>query len=245
MKNSLLLISGIIFMSSLSGCDNENALDCFKTTGAIVQQEISLDDFHLIEVIDEVDVYLINSEVQKVVIKAGKNLIPKINLQVKDQLLTITNDNKCNWTRSPENPGVYIFSNHIRGISIYDYSNFYSEDTLALNSLDIYSDGTGNFNMKLNVDSLSVESIYISNFEFIGEAQYLYVYLSDDSQFYGSNLKSQHCEIIHKGSNRVEVYPIKTLEGSLQSTGSLYFFYDPEVKDISVTGSGELVDLSE
>jgi hypothetical protein len=228
----------------LSGCNNENALDCFKTTGEIIQQEVNLTHFNSIEVLDEVDVYLIHSEDQKVVIKAGINLMPKIILEVKDGLLTISNNNKCNWTRSPENPGVYIYSNDISSIAIFDFSNFFSEDTVMLNDLKIYSDGTGNFDMILDVDSLYIESIYISNFKFSGIANYLSLNFTDDSQFYGGNLKSQYCEIYHKGSNRVEIYPVQSLTGALKSTGSLYYYNNPGILDITVSGSGELVDLS-
>lgn len=234
----------IISILSVFGCDSENALDCFKTTGEIIQQEISLEFFNSIEVLDEVDIYLFDSDKQKVIIKAGENLIPKIHLEVSDQLLSITNDNKCNWRRSPENPGVYIYSNDLSNISIFDFSNFYTQDSLILDKLHIFSDGTGNFDMTLIVDSLSVKSTYISNFKLSGEAYYLYIELSDDSRFLAQDLKSSYCEILHNGSNRIEIYPIISLTGTLQSTGSLYFFNDPDILDITVLGSGKLIDQS-
>jgi hypothetical protein len=234
----------IILTTSCFGCDSENALDCIKITGEIIQQQVQLDYFNAIEALDEIDVYLINSLEQKVVIKTGKNLAPKINLEVKNQLLTITNDNKCNWTRSPQNPGVYIYSNEIISIAIFDYVNIYAEDTLAQRNLSIYSDGTGNFDMKVDLDSLLIESIYISNFHFSGESDYLYLNFINDSQFYGKNLKSVHCNVLHNGSNRIETFPIQSLEGQVQSTGSLYYFNDPEYLNVAVTGSGKLVDLS-
>jgi hypothetical protein len=229
----------------LSGCNSENAWDCFKTSGEIIEQEILLDAFHTIEVLDEVDVYLSNSEDQHVIIKAGKNLIPKINLKVKDEILTITNDNSCNWKRSPENPGIYIHSNDVTSIHIYDYINIYAEDTLSQNSLFIFSDGTGNFNMKLDVDSLRIESIYISNFEVSGNTDYLHLNFINDGQYYGKNLKSAFCKINHNGSNRIEVYPIESLKGTLRSTGSLYYYYDPVELDVTVSGIGKLIDMSD
>jgi hypothetical protein len=231
----------VISILSVFGCDSENAMDCFKTTGEIVQQEVSLESFNSIEVLDEVDIYLFNSDKQKVIIKAGENLISKIHLDVNDQLLSITNDNRCNWRRSPENPGIYIYSDDLSKISIFDFSNFYSLDSLILDNLHIFSDGTGNFDMTLVVDSLSIKSTYISNFKLRGEAYYLQIDFSDDSQFLGQDLKSSYCEIIHNGSNRIEIYPIITLAGTLYSTGNLYYFNNPDILDIAVFGSGELI----
>jgi hypothetical protein len=244
MRRTSLYIT-VITVLSYFGCDNENALDCFKKTGEIIQEEISLEFFNSIEVLDEIDVYLYNSNEQKVIIKAGKNLIPKIKLEVNEQILSVRNDNRCNWRRSPGNPGIYIYLNDLKNISIFDFSNFYTEDTLVLDKLHIYSDGTGNFDMKLDADSIFIESIYISNYEMAGKTNFLHINFSDDSQFFGRQLKSSYCEILHYGSNRIELYPLLSLIGSLQSTGSLYYFNDPDILDVKVLGSGELIDQSD
>jgi hypothetical protein len=242
--NIYIWIWTVVFVLLFFGCDSNNAPDCFKTTGDIVQQEIQLDDFTSIETLDEIDIYLSGSEEQKVIVKAGENLIPKIHLTVKNKVLTITNDNKCNWRRSPGNPGVYVYSNDLSSISIFDFSNIYTMDTLVLDNLHIYSDGTGNFDMIMNTDSLFIESIYISNFNMTGQTDFLHILFNDDSQFIGKDLKSSYCEISHFGSNRIETYPIVSLTGTVESTGSLYYYNEPDILDVMVYGTGTLIDLS-
>ena len=245
MKKLILYILTIIFAFSFSGCDSENAIGCFKKPGEIIEQEIHLDSFSLIEVHDEMDIFLVNSTEQRVIIKAGKNLIPQIHLNVDSDILTITNDNSCNWVRSPENPGIYIFSDDIAGIEIYDFANFYSEETLVLDKLSIFSDGTGNFDMNIDVDSLIVRTVYISNFEFSGNANFLDLEITGDSRFLARNLSVLDIIIDHNGSNRVELYPVKSLKGAIQSTGSVYYFYEPEILDVTVKSTGQLIYLSE
>ena len=235
----------IISALSFSGCDSENAFGCFKKPGENIEQEIHLDSFSVIEVHDEIDIFLVNSTEQRVIIKAGKNLIPQIHLNVEADKLTISNDNSCNWVRSPENPGIYIFSDDVAGIEIYDFANIYSEETLALDKLSIFSDGTGNFDMNIDVDSLIVRTVYISNFEFSGNADFLDLVITGDSRFLARNLSVSDVIIDHNGSNRVELYPVKSLKGVIQSTGSVYYFYMPEILDVTVKSTGQLIYLSE
>jgi hypothetical protein len=78
----LVVCLGLSFVS----CDNENSADCFKKTGDNVVREFSLESFHSIVVIDEMDVYLENGSNQRVEVIAGKNLIPEIHLEVKDSV---------------------------------------------------------------------------------------------------------------------------------------------------------------
>ncbi len=241
----IVFISIVCCALTFSSCDSENAFGCFKKPGELIEQEIQLDSFIIIKAFDEVDIYLINSTEQRIVIKAGKNLIPQIHLTVEDRTLTITNDNSCNWVRSPENPGVYIFSNNISGIEIFDFANIYSKETLILENLSIFSDGTGNFDMNIDLDSLFVESKYISNFTFSGNADFLDLIITADSRFLARNLSAIDIIIDHNGSNRVELYPVNKLEGIIQSTGNVYYFHEPETLDVTVRSTGQLIYLSD
>lgn len=230
---------------SFFSCNNENAVDCFKKTGEITSKELSVEPFHSIIVTDEADVYLENGKEQRIVVKTGKNLISNIHFNVKDSILTISNDNRCNWVRMPGNPGIYIQNEQLRKIEIFDYANFYAQDTLRLNKLEIFSDGTGNFDLSLKVDTLQIESIYISNFKLAGKVQFLEIRFTDDSQLDGKELISEFNIIHHGGSNLIELFPIKVLTGELSSTGDLYYYHDPELLEVTIFNSGQLVNYSD
>jgi len=235
----------IVFLSYLFvSCENDDAAGCFKKTGDIVTMEFNLEPFHSIVVMDEADVYLGNGPDQRVEIKAGSNLIPGIQFEVKDSTLTITNDNRCNWVRTPGNPGIYVRNDRLRKIEIYDYVNFYTQDTLRLPKLQVYSDGTGNFDMILDVDSLQVESIYISNFKLAGRAKFLEVLFKDDSQLDGKELISEFNVVHHGGSNLIELFPMEELTGEVSSTGDLCYYHVPDFLDVTITYSGKLINCS-
>lgn len=242
-KSGIITFSVIVLLSSFA-CDNENTPDCLKKTGDLIEKEILLDRFESIHVKDEVDIHLHNSNERRVVLKAGKNLIQEIDFEINDEVLTISNYNRCNWRRSSGNPDVYIYSDEVTKISIFDYSNVYTSDTLTLSRLDLYSDGTGDFEMIVDIDTLSVESRYVSNFQFSGRVNYLNIYFTYDGKFLGQYLQSSYCEVIHDGSNRIELFPVLSLTGKIQSTGDLYYYNVPLMLDITVTGTGKLVNVS-
>jgi hypothetical protein len=237
----LVVCLGLSFVS----CDNENSADCFKKTGDNVVREFSLESFHSIVVIDEMDVYLENGSNQRVEVIAGKNLIPEIHLEVKDSILTVTNNNRCNWTRTPGNPGIYIQNDQLRRIEIYDYVNFYAVDSLHLNKLQIFSDGTGNFDMMLEVDSLLIESIYISNFLLAGRTRFMEILVKDDSRLNAKELISDFNVVHHGGSNLIELFPVEELTGEISSTGNLCFYHVPEFLDVKISHTGRLINCSD
>jgi hypothetical protein len=226
-------------------CDNDRVVDCLKKTGEITSVDYPVDFFHTVKVLDEVDIYLLNGENQRIELVAGKNLLSNIRFEVKDSVLTISNNNRCNWVRTPGNPGIYIYNNHLRRIEIYDYSNFYTPDSLHLKTMELFSDGTGDFDLLVDVDTLLVESIYISNFTFSGKVNFLGILFTDDSRFNGKELISEYNIIDHNGSNLIELYPLKVLSGQLNSTGDLYFYHDPEILDVVINHSGKLINRTD
>jgi hypothetical protein len=239
-----LFILTWIILVNLS-CDSANAPDCFKTTGELTSQEVITGPFHSVVVMDEADVYLGNGDEQLVEIRSGRNLIPEIQLEVKDSVLTIRNKNTCNWRRIPGNPGIYINHDRLRRVEIYDFANVFAKDTLVLEQLEIYSDGTGNFDLIVKMDALLVESIYVSNFQFSGKVKFLEIRFGDDSRFDGSELISDINEIHHYGSNLIELFPVEELTGELGSTGSLCYYHEPEYLDVKINHTGKLMDCSE
>lgn len=245
MKNILTYAGVLILITWLISCDSEDALDCFQKTGEITEHGVILEPFYMVRVQNEVDVYLSNATEQQVVIRAGKNLIPEIKLTVEDGILSIENNNTCQWHRTPGNPGVYIASDLVRKVEIFDYSNIYSVDTLKRDRMDLYSDGTGNFEMTVLVNSMKIESAYISNFMISGEAGFLELNLFNDSRFLARDLAVIDISIMHRGSNLVEVNPQHSLTGTLERTGDIRYYHKPQVLDVLISGTGKILDFSD
>ncbi|MCS7027476.1 MAG: DUF2807 domain-containing protein [Bacteroidia bacterium] len=142
----------LVFLS----CNKENAPDIFKSTGPIQTQTRFLKGFHSIHVIDHINVEIKQSNEYKAEITAGKNLIPKIKLEVKDSVLYIDNKNTANWVRSYQKDDIKV-TLHIPTIKkIYQFGSgkIYNTDTLKGNWVDLEMQSSGDIDLILDCQRL-------------------------------------------------------------------------------------------
>lgn len=218
--------------------------DFLKSTGEIVHVEVDVDVFNTISAVDEVDIYIYQGVEQKVVIRAGKNLIDKIHLTVADEILTITNKNAFNWVRKKGNPEIHITAPELKRIEVFDFTNVYGIDTLYVSDFEIYSLGTGDITLLLNAGSVNIRSDFISVIDVKGETEYLRVASTKDSKFLLSELKANEVSVGHYGSNRIDVFPVHILRGTIRETGDLFYYNEPEILEVNVYGSGQLISVN-
>jgi hypothetical protein len=239
--NARIVLLSVMTIASLESCDNSSAPDCLQSSGQIITEEVTLPAFNTIILNDDIDIYIGNGSGQRVFVRLGENLIPEIRMEVNNNKLVITNDNTCNWLREPGNPGIYIYSDSISKIESYAYNNIISLDTLRFRRLDLFTDGNGDFKVKMEGDSLYVRSEFISNFYISGSLKFLRILFLDDSQFHGKDLVCDWIRAYQLGSNVMEIFPVEGLLASIESTGSIYYYNDPVNLDISITGTGKLI----
>ena len=231
----------ILFLLLIFGCSDPESFDCVKSKGKIIKKEIQVDVYEKIKIMDEADLVIRNGKERKIVVEAGENLFPKITFDQYRKTLDIYNSNYCNWMRESGNPKIYVNLADLKRLYLYDYSNLTVEDTLFFDDLYIYTDGTGDVNINIKANKLTVYSKYINNFKISGNVDQLKVTFVSDSHFDGSDLITRHAEIIHEGSNIIEVYPVNELKGAITSYGDIYYHHVPEILDVEITGEGKLM----
>ena len=65
---------------AITGCDSEDAPDCFKTAGTIIQEEITVANFDKILIYEGVELIIKEGAVQKVIVESGTNLIGNVTV---------------------------------------------------------------------------------------------------------------------------------------------------------------------
>ena len=237
-QNIFLVLSLLLF-----SCNNEDALDCVKTSGDAIENEISVPRFSAIHIYDNMNLVVKQGVEQKVVLKTGENLVSKINLEVTDQALTLRNENTCNWVRSFTNPEVHITTDSLTEIVLYGFGTIRSEGILSFPNIRLESfEGPGDFYMDLDCQIITTISNDLCNMYLNGKAQTLNVRIfANDGRFEGENLIAQNINVTHDGSNVMIVHPVKKLSGRLNSTGDIVYINSPKTLDIEVNGSGKLL----
>lgn len=242
-KNCLLQLFIVVILGFVTSCNKENAFDCVKSTGKEVEKIIETDGFHSIHVEDNIDVELNQYEDQRVLLRAGRNIIPKIKFEVKEQVLYLSNENKCNWVRKFENPKVFISLKDLKNIIQNGSGNITSSHTLKYETFNIDNyDGNGDITLELDVENLKVFSKTFSVITLTGRAtNFNLYYIHNFGKFHGEQLHADNVTVSHVGLNTVRVFPLKHLNCSLSENGNLEYYNEPEILESQITGTGQLI----
>jgi len=226
-------------------CDKAHSGDCFTSTGDIVAETRMLDDFIYLSIYDNFNVYLITDTLNKIEIKAGKNLIPNITTEIVDDTLKIRNTNTCNWVRSYKKPfDLYITSNTMRRLFVWGHSNV--ETVNAFKARYFYVEAASPISsMKLDVD---VSTFYFSavyttgDFFLTGITDSLRVFNYGTGYVFAKNLESRRCWVLNSSTGDCQISTSKRLYVEIYNSGNVYYSGNPGLIDtIDISSTGKLI----
>ncbi|WP_157486594.1 head GIN domain-containing protein [Maribacter forsetii] len=246
-----LIVLMVILVSLFVSCDSENASDCFQSTGEITRQEVSVAEFSSITVFENVTLIIKQGDTQKVEIETGENLRNEVAAVVDDEQLLLTDTNDCNYVRDYGTTVVYVTTPNLTSIRSSTGFPVQSDGVLAFESLSLLSESftdpeaettDGEFNLELDVSSLSITSNGISYFKLKGSADSFNISIAaGDSRVEAEELITQRVNFNHRGSNDILVNPQESLTGVLRGTGDLQSFNRPATVDVEELYNGRLI----
>lgn len=232
-------------MALLSACKKENRFDCLKSTGESTKELRLTSSFNGLDISDNMNVYITESEDVSVLVEAGENIIGNIKTEVRKGTLFLSNNNKCNWVRDYDKEvNIYISSNKINNIS---YRGFGEVKTLGnYSSRHFFVDmwmASGNMALHLNCDTVYLKShTGPANIDCDGSTKYLIVYMNGTGVIDAGKLRSDNVLAINRDVGDVYVQAIDLLNAEIYSRGDI--FYKGDVKEINLDdlGEGELIN---
>ena len=148
----------LFFVVLFSTCKKENLCDCIKRTGTIVTETRAITGFDSIVALDNMNVFIMQDPNFEVKVEAGKNIVPLITTEVVNGTLTISNNNRCNWTRSYDKPfNVYIKMPVVHCVTSNGTGNVKSLNTITTNELSIWIKNSGNIELIVNNSKVTTQ----------------------------------------------------------------------------------------
>jgi len=239
-------ITYLILVLFLAACKKENSLDCFKTNGDEITESRSLPAFTIIKLYSKIDLNITKGVAFNVDVVAGENIIKNISTTVIDGVLSIQNNNKCNFVRGYDNkitvnitlPQLFRVEN--RGVGTVRFNEDYSQDSIhvmAENSGDIYLNG--NFN-QIKSSSHGNGDIYLS-----GICNKLYAYTFGTNLLKAENLQINNyvfVETISIGDCFINAPNGGMLEYNIWRSGNIFYKGTPQtINNPKGDGSGKLI----
>ena len=235
----------------LLACDSENGSDCFKKEGSIVQRDIELAPFTEIVVFERVQLFIEEGPVQKVIIESGENLINDVEVKVEGNILSVVDNNTCNFIRDYDITKVYITSPNITKIRNSSSLEITSIGVLSYPVLTLYSENyenediyhtNGDFNLIINVGEIKITSNGFSTFRLSGNADKAFFGLyAGNTRILAENLVVKELSLYHRSSNKMIVNPIESIQGEIINIGNVIAKNRPPIVEVEELFMGKLI----
>lgn len=223
-------ISLIVLLWSASSCNKEKTWDCIKTTGEEVIEQRDLASFCKIDIKDGFTVDIVQDSIDFVLVRGGKNILPKIATEVKDEVLYLSNENACNSVRSFKRELVVeVHTKNLQSIYTEGVGEIKSIDTLVFSFLELEAfNAVGTVSLLLKVDSFST-IIHSGSLdvEVQGQANNAYLYNAGHGYFLCKDFEVNDVHVNHNSTGKVEVVSRKSFEVENEGTGEVYYWGSP------------------
>lgn len=239
--NSIILLT----IALLSSCNKEDAFDCIKTTGVITTYDISVPEFHELDIHNNTNVTIEHGTEQNITLVTGKNLKDKIEFTVNNGVLSIKDNNTCTWARDYGKVDVQITTDTLTQIRSSGGGIIRSKGELSFGDVILISEErTADFVLDVAMNSLRIINNNLSNYYISGHVDFLYVYIyAGDGRFEGKNLIAEYIDVYHEGTNDIIINPQQSLSGQLQQTGNVIYCQEPPLMTIEVLDDrGSLIE---
>lgn len=201
-------------------------------------------DFSIIELSDNVDLYLNQDSVCSVRIEAGENLMGGIITAYSAGKLSISNENSCNWVRNMENPvKVFVSLPLLKQLLYRGYGNIVTEDTLRMHELviDVF-DGSGSldFLIRNTTTRLNVHE-GVTDVNLHGRSGVCYIYNNGIGPVDALDLSTNITFITNHSVGNSYIQVNENLEAKIDYDGDIYYRGNPDNIYLIRNGSGELI----
>jgi hypothetical protein len=242
--NRKIWMGCLIAWSMQVACNKPNAPDCLQQAGEMAIEWRSMPAYDRIEISDNIQLILIDSDEEKIKVEGPSNLLPEIKTELRDQVLYIENDNTCNFVRS---------FRHVYTVSLYG-QNF--RDILNRGTGDIFSGNTlrtgyvfidnkrslGTIHLEVELDSIRLSNTTgYSDVLLSGSADVAYFFQQGLGTFDASNL---NCRAVYSNNNSINDLHVQFrdyLYAAINNNGNIYYHGPAGAIDSDHNGSGSLI----
>jgi hypothetical protein len=244
---ALRTIIAILIIFFFAGCRKEQLDDCITSTGPIRTEQRILTGFHSVDLSDRIDLVLDHLAESTVEIEGGRNLLDQIVTEVRDSVLYISNDNRCNWVRSFK-PRITV------KIPIASVHTLILRGTGNITATDTVRHGIFRIDQWLGIGTaqftVAVQQIYVGLHTGAGDVK-LSGYATDNANYYSgimgtidaSQLRARVVNINNSGIGDFRCWAEEELNVAIGDAGDVYYRGQPSIINSHITGSGSLYQM--
>lgn len=237
-----LLVLSLLF----SSCNQLG--DCFHGTGAITDEERSLDTIRRIYLTSNINLIIHpNQSYFRMRLSGGNNLLENVDTEVENGTLSIKNKNHCNWVRSFKSKiTVEVWVDKLNALYLENSTGeVTTEDTIRTDNFRVDCFGSmGNVNLLIDC---GVSTIALHNgpsdITVRGRCGVQYNYNAGFGKIDCRSLYSDDVYIKNKGTNDTWINSQSLLEATIERDGNIYYTGNPSTIKTLLNGKGQLIKI--
>ncbi len=168
-KTFFKILFTLLVLVTLSSCRKSPVCDCFEVTGnqATDDRTSALASFNQIVAYDDMNVFISIGPEEKVLISGGENLIRNISANATNGVLSLRNENNCNWLRSYKKStiNIYITMPEVTFITNNGYGTIQSADTITTDNFQVETYSAGDINLAVHCNSITAHLFWLRRFK--------------------------------------------------------------------------------
>ncbi|WP_406684558.1 DUF2807 domain-containing protein [Seonamhaeicola sp. MEBiC1930] len=239
MTTLIKIIIATILSLSLFSCNFDISVNPgVKGNGNVIMEDRTINEsFHTIKATEGLDVHLTHGNETNIAVEADENLHDLILTEVNDGVLKIHTKENIGRATSKK---VFVSFKDISTIISTSGSDVYSENTIAVNQLELKT--TSGSDMKLEVDTnvLNCKSTSGSDLKLSGKTKKLTAEATSGSDIKAANLKAESSQVKATSGADISVNTSKELTAKASSGGDIKYYGNPEKVDKSDSPSGSI-----
>jgi len=225
-------------------CHKAPVCDCFEAAGKPSSITITVPYFDQISVYDDINVFLSTGPQEQVEIQGGENLIKNIGTTVSNGVLTLKNNNICDWLRSYKKStiNVYLTMPDITYITSYGYGNIQSTDTLNASSFQIKTNSSGDINLIVHSVTVNTHLFGSGDLTLSGiTANFTCNFFSGTGFLYCDKLQSQYTFLSTATIGDCYITSSGRMDVAIFKQGNVYYAGNPVPLNCTTYGKGQLI----
>lgn len=246
-KNISFLFSIGSLILIFQSCQKPQNRACFKSTGAESSVVIPLDSVYHFNLYKNLRYEIFQDTGRYIKVNGGENLVQLIDVKNENGIVSVNNNNKCNFLRSNEKPvTVEIHYPYFKEFYMEPSDSVIFHDQILSDTLKVeIREGGGSTKLNVDVNYLSVNVTYGTGDYFLeGSANNAEVKIQNNGFADASQFNASTIFVYNNSTGDLKI----NLENSdafvvLDGTGDIYYSGNPASLVFNKPGSGSLIKL--
>jgi hypothetical protein len=206
--------------------------------GQVVTKERPLNgSFNSIKVSRGIDVYLTQSDTERLTVEADENLQDIITTTIENNVLIITATENIGRSSSKK---VMLHFNHISAIKATSGSDVVSTNTIRVSELELNSTSGSDIELSLDAETVNCHSTSGSDIELTGKTDNFIAEATSGSSIKAENLMTLNAQVKATSGAGIRVNTSKKLTAKASSGGDVRYSGNPEIVKTSDGVSGSI-----